>query len=523
MKSKEPLDKYLIGVLIASAIFVVFWVGYANYCYTTYRSAYYDIGVATYSMYLHISNAGYPLNLEYLVFANHLSPLQVLLLPVFAAFPSPITLIFSQDLFLALAAILIYLVGKDVLGSKKLGLAFTLAYLLNPGLMGVASYDFHMEAFFIFFYILAFYFYIRNKGAHFLISYLALLLVIEEAPAVGGSLLLGLLIYELSYNRKSRGAEGIAYKRRLRLLLAGFVLTALTLGFYAQASTQILNMYNSTSYSAVPPPVRLTNIVATEVSFLLAPPSNGSYGLYVAGMYGLVLVFFGFGLTSLVNLLVSLAMYLPYIFGAFVSKLPAFPAFYFQYYSYVLGGSFVSAAIGYLALIRRKVNTRLFGLDRMEGSKYAASVEKLSLMFLIVVIFCSYVTSLIVYASTSPTLIAQRQLNYTQINQVLAAIPENSTVMAQTTLTPHLFRVHSLELPINSASANCNSSSGDYTTKLVFYWFKPDYIVADEYLAGYGDFNDACFNLASYMAHNYTTYYNSSGLYIFRRIAANQT
>lgn len=74
--------------------------------------------------------------LQYLVFSNHIAPFLLLVLPFFALFPYPIVLFAIQAIFLALAAMAIYFVCKDLLNSRSIGLVLAFAFLISPAVRG---------------------------------------------------------------------------------------------------------------------------------------------------------------------------------------------------------------------------------------------------------------------------------------------------------------------------------------------------------------------------------------------------
>lgn len=87
--------------------------------------------------------AGYGTNL----FAGHLSPFLVLLLPIYALAPGPSILLVLKQAALALAAFPLYAIARRQLGSPRWGLALALLYLANPLTMQVDWTDFDPEVF----------------------------------------------------------------------------------------------------------------------------------------------------------------------------------------------------------------------------------------------------------------------------------------------------------------------------------------------------------------------------------------
>ncbi len=70
-----------------------------------------------------------------------------LLVPLYAAAPSEVTLFAVQSAVVALAAVPLYLLGRDLTGSRRWGLADGLVYLAWAPLLAANLYDFHAESF----------------------------------------------------------------------------------------------------------------------------------------------------------------------------------------------------------------------------------------------------------------------------------------------------------------------------------------------------------------------------------------
>jgi uncharacterized membrane protein len=85
---------------------------------------------------------GYGLNL----LGDHFHPIIATLGPVFAVFPTPVTLLLGQSLLLAVAAVPITRTAVDRLGRHE-GWSIGVAYALCWGLVQAANFDFHEIAF----------------------------------------------------------------------------------------------------------------------------------------------------------------------------------------------------------------------------------------------------------------------------------------------------------------------------------------------------------------------------------------
>ena len=77
--------------------------------------------------------------------AEHFSPILVLLLPVYALFEDPTTLLVVQSLAVAGGGYLLYVWTEETLGNGWLALAVMVAYLVAPDTIQSQWHDFHMD------------------------------------------------------------------------------------------------------------------------------------------------------------------------------------------------------------------------------------------------------------------------------------------------------------------------------------------------------------------------------------------
>ncbi len=504
MKGKSILsDRYFQFLIIIAVIFIGYWSWFGNYEYTHYLDGYYDIGIETYSTYWHLHPMAESL-LQYLVFGNHIAPFRVLLLPIFAIYQQPVTLFAIQASALALAALFTYVICIEITKSKKIGAAIAIAFMLNPGVGGLLIFDFHSEAFLPLFYIMAFYFYIKNKKPYFILSYLLLMGVMEESPFLGASLLLGLFVYEVFHGNateESRARKGLLYY--------GVVFTLLFAAGYYAAGNYLVSSYSNAAQSSVPPILRYGNFLNHEGGMLSASGSAyyNTTEVYYAGIAGLFVLFLGFGITSLRNPFLSVVLYSPWILQVFMLHDLVAAIFYFQYYAYAVGGSFVSAMLGFMILSKRSesfCHGHHSGFETNE-TFYSAFIFSMAIMLSLILVSNIFGSALIVIKSGTT--------NYNIAESALSLIPANSSVMTETAIAAHLFYIKDLEL-----LPSYYDPSPFVPKNRVIYWFKPEYIVVDSNLPNYEDAtNSSLFNLNSYTVENYTVYYNRSGVTIFKR------
>ena len=502
-------DRYLLLLLILAVVFVVYWALFANYRYTTFSSSYYDLGVEAYSLYWHVHGINYyPNVLDYLVFTNHLSIFSTIIVPVFALFQVPMTFLLIQDILLAVTAILVYFTASGILESRKIGFAMAFAFLINPATVGLTLFDFHLESIAVFFYVLSFYFYMKERRAYFLISYVLLLSLYDVEPFVGVFLLLGLLVYEIIYHFRSKGEEKSKYRKRLKLLIAAFILTVIFVVFYVQTSNYITRSYSATPPNEIVPIQRLKGYISEQFSvltgsstFKYSPPS-----LAGGAIIGLITFFFSFGISSLANPVISLILYAPWLLEVLVIHNYAFTVPASQNYSFALGGSIVSAILGYMIITKGRISFLKF--DRNTPKRFENKI--FALIIILAIVIGAYNLVLVrhyLLLNYAP------KLNYTQLGGALTMIPLNATVMAQANIAPHLYYIHGLELP------PVDQPAWFEPVGVQVYWTKPDYIIVDKDIQGYSELiNSSTFNIYNFTKDNYTIYYNKSDIYIYKRL-----
>ncbi len=115
---------------------------------------------------------------------DHFEPLILLLLPFYLIFKSPLTLLVLQTIFLALGAIPIYLISKNLTKKTLVSCLLSLAYLLNPFVQNINLFEFHLLPFAIPLLLFAFYFYQKRKLLPFYLFIFLSLLAREDVALV---------------------------------------------------------------------------------------------------------------------------------------------------------------------------------------------------------------------------------------------------------------------------------------------------------------------------------------------------
>ncbi|MBI4860744.1 MAG: DUF2079 domain-containing protein [Candidatus Riflebacteria bacterium] len=139
-----------VAVAVMAAVFMVTLFTFQVLRYRTFKAHIHDLGLISQSLWSAVHGdpfrnsinpeIGYSSN--YL--GNHFSPGLVAWMPLFALWPSPVALLFSQALVLALSAWPLYLIARAHLSGWR-SAGFVALWLLQPALWFAGLYDFHHE------------------------------------------------------------------------------------------------------------------------------------------------------------------------------------------------------------------------------------------------------------------------------------------------------------------------------------------------------------------------------------------
>ncbi|MCL4534014.1 MAG: DUF2079 domain-containing protein [Bacteroidetes bacterium] len=123
-----------------------------------------------------------------LLLGHHFSPIILVFVPLYWLHPDPTVLIVAQAMLLAAAGLPIFWLARDWLRSPSLSLAVLLAYLLHPATAYVALFDFHEVALAAPLLAAALYLLLRRRYLPFGIALAMMFLVKEEMGLVGAAI-----------------------------------------------------------------------------------------------------------------------------------------------------------------------------------------------------------------------------------------------------------------------------------------------------------------------------------------------
>jgi uncharacterized membrane protein len=334
-------------------------------------------------------------------FSDHFSPVYLLLLPFYAVFPHPQTLLVIQTLMLALGAVPIYLLARDKFAPGFLRLAWVVAYFLFLPLAFINLYDFHELAFAVAPVGFALYLLERRRVRWFLVSLLAVFLVKEELPLVG----LGFGAYILFDKRDLKLGLGVLVGSALAFFaIVRLIIPAFGGGGYVYFTARYAQLGDS--------PQQILLTVLTNPRQLAATLFQAQKFKFLLGIFGPVLglsVMSGFGILLLLPTLATLLLsnYAPQF--AFTTHYTA-------------------------PLIPLVLGTAILGMARLKPSLHspvAAAVLVSSLAF-------SLLLGDMPFSRHFDPHMFEAEARYTAFVHNLDRIPPDASVAAENNLTPHL-------------------------------------------------------------------------------------
>ncbi|MEM2127530.1 MAG: DUF2079 domain-containing protein, partial [Candidatus Bathyarchaeia archaeon] len=174
-------------VLLMIIIYSTTFSYYTIMRHYSFRSNAWDLGILVQSIAtttkgkLFVNNVELYYSSSGSYFGVHFTPILFLLIPFFYIIPKVETILIIQSIILALGAIPVYLISKKTLKYNLISLFITASYLLNPSLQGINWYDFHTQAFFPLFILLATYYLKERKLSLYSLFILISLTTIEQS------------------------------------------------------------------------------------------------------------------------------------------------------------------------------------------------------------------------------------------------------------------------------------------------------------------------------------------------------
>ena len=358
--------KDFLAFSIAIAFFIVFSIFSILQYYSLGTSAL-DLGINAQSLYAFIHEGVFysPLLGENTLI-QHFTIFKFTLVPIYYLFPSPISIMIYEDLFIAMGGYIVYLLSMELLKDHIkswillyiISIGFLLSYEFSPFTESLVSFPFHMMAFLPFFLLLAFYAFLSERRVLHIIS----LAFIISLHANFIYIVAILLLYEflflhtsrgkkmttwISSKSKTTGAKNFSYFIAFIVLAYAYLIFASYMKLYL-AGIPSLSVFPTTGETGTP--------VSSPVALLLLLFHNPGEFTSIIGTNSSEKIFY-LNLLFKTNIYLplfsplSLMLFLPYSIYVFPSSYGAYYQLGYQYSAMVVGAIYISAIIGTYNLI----------------------------------------------------------------------------------------------------------------------------------------------------------------------------
>jgi uncharacterized membrane protein len=470
---KIDLSWLLIGlaIIVYTAIFSFFTI-LKHYSFRTYA---WDLGIFNQSFWTTVHDGKFFYNTPELMinpsgsfFGIHFSPILFIVLPFYAIFSAPETLLVIQSFVLALGTIPLYKLVMHAVKNRSAGLVFASVYLLYPALQGINWFDFHVQSFLPLFFLSGMYFLEKQNWKGYFLFILLSLMCEEHAAMI--ALFVGLFA---ALENRSQIKTAIHSRNVTNpFLLVPVITVGLALLWYAitiwvrtlfPVNSAFLPTFRASSNWSV---LGVADPILIPVQIILDPVKaifalNYDFLLKI----GYVLILFAPLAFKSFSRMKYLLPTLPWFFFSLLSNYQPYYILYNQYAAYVIAFIFVAAVH---SLYDRKVPS----LGALRKS-------------LLAILLCGVVSFMLV-SPLSPTVnilypqsgVEAQTFHERLIDEVLAYVPSNASIITHNNIFPHVSsRINAYAFPtIGPIWTGRASESEDFVTETLK---KVDYVLID--------------------------------------------
>ena len=432
--------KDFLAFSIAFAFFIVFSIFSILQYYSLGTSAF-DLGINAQSLFVFIhEGVFYSPMLGENTLVEHFTIFKFTQVPIYYLFPSPLSIMIYEDLFIVMGGYIVYLLSmellKDHIKSVQLlylvSLGFLLAYEFSPFTESLISFSFHNMAFLPFFFLLAFYAFLTERRVLQIIS----LAFIISLHANFIYIVAILLLYEFLFLHTSRGKKigtwlsARAKPTGIKNFSYFIIFIAFLYGYLVFAGFMKADIAGISSFSALPTTGEVGTPVSSPIAlFLLLFHNPGEFasimGTGSGGKIFYLNLLFGSNIYFPLFSPVSLILLLPYIMYAMPSSYGAYYQLGYQYSAMVVGAIYISAIIGIYNLI--SLGKYIYGHNksiREQSKKLSAKIHgNDSLRILGIVIVIVIIISL-PFGLLSPPAI--QQTDHSTMNDIFELHPDGA-------------------------------------------------------------------------------------------------
>ncbi|MEM3383750.1 MAG: DUF2079 domain-containing protein [Nitrososphaerales archaeon] len=449
-----PLE-LLVSIFLFVAFFSIF-LAQNHYIFNTYA---WDLGLFNQVLWSTLHGEPFYYTLEpfwsqYNNFlATHFAPILIIILPFYALYPKPETLLIIHSAIISLGGVAAYKLSYFLLKNKSQALIFSFLYLLNPLIVGQALSSFHLEDLFMTFMMFTIYFFVKKDYWKYFISLNLTLMTIEYAaiPLIFFGIAMLVMINkwgDFSYNVKfSIPLITIIFSLLYFILVQNI---QIALGLIRLNIHQEWRILGANSIFEVPLKVLENPVLALEAL---------SYDSFYKLWY-LLMIFMPVLFLPLLKPTYLLPI-LPWIMISLFSNYPAY---------YVISSHYPAFIAPFIFL------ATIYGFRKIAKSIKRAKSKKLLIIAILTITILSLLFDILrirtIYHFTGADL-----QHVSNIYDILSLVPNNASVLAQDNIFPHLssrFEAYTIPSPtwegFSSISVEMLNNVLDK---------KPEYIIVD--------------------------------------------
>ena len=417
-----------VTVLVFVCVYAAVFSGFTIYMYYAFKTYAWDLGIFTQSLWTTLNKGQFfyytielPANPGGSFFGAHFSPILFLVLPIYAVFESPCTLLVLQSVVLALGAVPIYFIAKKHLDDRLSAVCLAAVYLTYPAIQSVNCFDFHTEAFIPLFFLLAFYYIDDKKWFKGLLFVLLTLSTIEFAPILIIFLGAYLVLKEAFTKDPTERSRSLLKRMFFPALLIVIAVIGLLLAFFVIDTLNPIKVtglpgnwtYWGSSLSGV-----VLNILTHPVEaliYMVTPIDKVFYLLFLNPL--LMLPIFS----------PEFLLAVPWLIAAPLSENMAYYNIYYQYAAFAIGQLFI-------AMIFSVKRLSLFGNDGRRNFKLQRTVVAFALVITILFSVAASPIGLPNLSSRSIEITPHSAL----INDAVKLVPPNASIATQNDIFSHV-------------------------------------------------------------------------------------
>ena len=422
----KNFDRYTATAFSISVIFAVIFSVFSVIQYYSIGTSAYDLGINAQELWAFIHTGSFytPLLNENLL-VQHFTIFKFLQIPLYYLFPSPVTLMIFEDIFIALAGYIVYLISNEILknrvNSRKIlfmiSMIFLFSYEMSPYVQGLVSFPFHNMAFLPFFFLLAFYSFLTGRRGLQIIS----ILFVISLHANFVYIIAILIVYEFFYLHTENGKKiktWLSNSSRTggaRDFAIMVVIIALLYGYLVMAGIIKLHIAGVSSYSLIPSTGESGTPVSSPLALLsLIFTKPAEFGGIIGTNSGMKIFYLNFMFKSLGYIPLfsplSLIMDIPYVMYAMPSSYGAYYQLGYQYSAMIVGALYISAIVGFYNITRLyDYSKKYFKEKTKEGIRrnFAGKSGEKSAMQVCLIILIAVVIVMMPFGLLSPPQIQQ--------------------------------------------------------------------------------------------------------------------